>query len=278
MADTFLGFKYRGKTLNLNNNPDFNGFIKNEDLALELSSAPSFSNSTVNPLHGEHSIFTGVTKDSRVFNLDIILNSISLADYRLFLDWVNLDDSGWLEFDYNPGYYYKVKVEDLSGVRFYKVGNDIYNIELQITFATTEDWAAYELDPVTESYYQFDFATNSYVYNLFDLSITVNALSEDKFTITNKSKLDLYFELDFEGVGLNTQVEKSLPLPIAKIFVSNNFNGCTYYSKYGIAIDPNKNFLPGEINKAIVKPGEVIEYISVLDRPQFIRIIARERI
>ena len=96
------------------------------------------------------------------------------------------------------------------------------------------------------------------------------------FTINNKSNLDLYFELVFGTGVLNAEIDRISPA--MKIFYNNEIEGTVYYSKYGIAVDLNKNFARGDVVKSEIKPKSSVSYTSSSDDPIKIRIIARERI
>ena len=57
MDDKFIGFKYNGLTLGLDNDSNFNGFIINEGSDLNFSNLPSFSNEFAFPRFGDKLLF-----------------------------------------------------------------------------------------------------------------------------------------------------------------------------------------------------------------------------
>jgi hypothetical protein len=85
-TDQYVGFTYRNKTLSMEPNSDFIGFIENNGSDLQFFNAPDFSNEFVIPQFGEKTFYTGNTKSSRVIELNIQLDKITLSDYRDFLE------------------------------------------------------------------------------------------------------------------------------------------------------------------------------------------------
>lgn len=84
--DRYLGFTYRGKTMSMNSEADFYGFIENSGNDLSFANAPDFTNEFAVPQFGERTYYTGNTKSNRMFSLKIQLDKISLRKYREFLE------------------------------------------------------------------------------------------------------------------------------------------------------------------------------------------------
>jgi hypothetical protein len=91
MTDKYIGFKYRGKSLGMSASSDFKGFIENNGADLKFFNTPTFTNEFTPIAYGDKTIYTGNTKNNKTFNFLIHLVEISLADYKSFLNWLNLD-------------------------------------------------------------------------------------------------------------------------------------------------------------------------------------------
>jgi len=81
MADNFISFNFKNESLS-----DYNGKIINDGADLQIFSTPSFTNQFEFPKFGNRSLLTGVDKQNRTFNFNIILVDISLLRYKEFLN------------------------------------------------------------------------------------------------------------------------------------------------------------------------------------------------
>ena len=258
--DEYLGFTFNGKSLET-----FNGFIKNdfEELAFNM---PTFSNSFVTPTYGNKPFYLGNTKEHRTFELDIVLNEITLDKYRRFLEWLGMDKKGVLKFDYNPNYGYDVKLDNIEKANFVVVpqrdtncdpSDDKYIIEIPITFITTGDWAArwVHIEPVWKG---IDHPDNNDVDNdkvSPDNTWIVNPRADD-FTFYNRHSVNNAIKIEFKGtmeiLGVTLQGTTDPT-------VTN-----TYLSEYGIIIGSDGAFGSAkneegkyvEIPKLIIEPGK----------------------
>jgi hypothetical protein len=81
MADNFISFNFKNESLS-----DYNGKIINGGADLQIFSTPSFTNQFEFPKFGNRSLLTGVDKQNRTFNFNIILVDISFLRYKEFLN------------------------------------------------------------------------------------------------------------------------------------------------------------------------------------------------
>lgn len=237
--DKYLGFTFNGESLGMESNNDFNGFIKNdfEELAFNM---PTFSNSFVTPTYGDKPFYLGNTKEHRTFDLDIVLNEITLDEYRSFLKWLGMDKKGILKFHYNLNYGYDVKLDSIGKANFVVVQQcktngdpleDKYIIEIPITFITTGDWAARWVG--TEVYWSRgtsrDLVDNEKETDFLDFSGNV-------ITFNNKHNLPNYFILETDGEVIIEEIDGNSTEQDEWIIIPANTK---FFSQYGIGTISN---------------------------------------
>jgi len=149
MPDKYLSFNYKNASFsttayNLYN--DFKGFVINEGVDLTFFNPSNFSHEFVTPQFASQSYFMGTTQENREFNFLILLQGVTIVEYKTFLRWLNPKQEGILWFDYNENYGYDVKVNSISEGKFMVdpncisgVQNPTYNVELTVGFITKND-------------------------------------------------------------------------------------------------------------------------------------------
>lgn len=250
--DSYMGFTFNGTTLE-----SYKGFIKNEleELAFNM---PTFSNSFVTPPYGNRPFYLGNTKEHRTFELDVVLNEVTLDEYRDFLDWLGMDKKGVLVFDYNPNYGYDVKLDSIGKANFVVVPDcsdennpvDKYIIEVPIVFITTGDWAAKWVEEGRQVYWSNN---NGGTDKLIDNEDDENFIQVDgtSITIHNHHKIPNYFILEYIGGFIITEGSNTL-------FWDKDMIGTKiFYSQYGIVVDSTtKTFVPVDTASIIEIPAD----------------------
>jgi len=242
MADNFISFNFKNESLS-----DYNGKIINGGADLQIFSTPSFTNQFEFPKFGNRSLLTGVDKQNRTFNFNIILVDISFLRYKEFLNWLNLNDTGILSFDYNPNYGINVKLDSISSANIfpskYCEDEQLYSAELTIQFTTVGDWAARWIGQLAS----INFIEDESVFsNIIDNNegqdfITGQSYSTNKwsFDLINNHQLINYYIINF-----NIQNPYSIRIKI---------NGQDYYllkgdgtlfTEFGIALKEDGDFIP----------------------------------
>ena len=242
MADNFISFNFKNESLS-----DYNGKIINGGADLQIFSTPSFTNQFEFPKFGNRSLLTGVDKQNRTFNFNIILVDISLLRYKEFLNWLNLNDTGILSFDYNPNYGINVKMDSISSANIfpskYCEDGQLYSAELTVQFTSVGDWAARWIGQLASITFTEDESVFS---NIIDNNegqdfITAQSYSTNKwsFDLLNNHQLINYYIINF-----NIQNPYSIRIKI---------NGQDYYllkgdgtlfTEFGIALKQDGDFIP----------------------------------
>jgi hypothetical protein len=242
MADNFISFNFKNESLS-----DYNGKIINDGADLQIFSTPSFTNQFEFPKFGNRSLLTGVDKQNRTFNFNIILVDISFLRYKEFLNWLNLNDTGILSFDYNPNYGINVKLDSISPANIfpskYCEDEQLYSAELTIQFTTVGDWAARWIGQLASINFIED---ESNFTNLVDNNENQNFIIDHlynentwSFDLINNHQLINYYIINF-----NIQNPYSIRIKI---------NGQDYYllkgdgtlfTEFGIALKEDGDFIP----------------------------------
>ena len=277
MADNYLGFTFNGETIGIIGTEDYNGFIVNSGEDLKFSSAPGFSNEFASPALGDHSIYTGTTVDSRVFNFKIALKENTYAEFQSVLKWLGTREEGYLIFDYNPDFGYMVKVNSISEATYVVQYDDKYNIEFDVEFITTGDWAAYELETST-ALYTYTLGANIDTTGVTKSFIVDYTFSTGALVLTNNSQVTQYFTVYDPG---NTVVITNTTADPDIIIWSNDESGnMTYYSQYGISITATGVFGDNiAIASCAIESGQSITFTSSgLTSSCILTILARQNI
>ena len=205
MADNYLGFRFNGENIGLESGDDYVGFIINSGDDLKFSSSPEFSNEFASPTLGDNAIYTGTTVSSRTFNFRVALKENTFADFQAVLKWLDKEATGYLIFDYNDTFGYMVKIASIGEASYVAQYDGVtYNIEFDISFVTTGDWAAYELDTDTS-------ATDPqlFTYDQSDTTLQNNSSFEYQwqtssafphFTYKNKSQLNQSVIISYSSI------------------------------------------------------------------------------
>lgn len=117
--------------------------IQNKGEDLSHPSQPTFENQIVSPLYQGTSYLAGVNKKDRVFSFNCWANALTLEQSRSMLNWLSVYKVGKLSLDYNPDFFYNVKISTISDFKHMPINNDnTVNYEFTITFTTLEEIAA----------------------------------------------------------------------------------------------------------------------------------------
>lgn len=253
MADKYLSFKFGDKHLN---DSTWNGFISREDLNIDIPSAPEFDDEYSDSGFGSTNYFLGTNISQRTFNFHIVLNPITLTNYRKFLNWLSVDAVGDLVLDFNTDWKYLVKVSEIGETSIIPVADNKYIVELDVSFTTIYDWAAvYNKSETIMSIKGQD------INPILDDSIYIS--NDGIITIINKFNLPMYLIFNFEfdtGQGIDTVTieknENNIYNTIYKInrsSISTEIKDFSIYTKYGFILDSTNNFIKSEVNIGVFK-------------------------
>jgi hypothetical protein len=246
MADNFISFNFKNESLS-----DYNGKIINDGADLQIFSTPSFTNQFEFPKFGNKSLLTGVDKQNRTFNFNIILVDISFLRYKEFLNWLNLNDTGILSFDYNPNYGINVKLDSISPANIfpskYCEDEQLYSAELTIQFTTVGDWAARWIGQIPSITFTVNPPSSTNIIDnnegqdfITDI-IQSNNTNKWSFHLINNHQLVNYYIVNF-----NIESPHSITIKI------NNENyyvlkgDGTLFTEFGIALKEDGDFIPIE--------------------------------
>jgi len=255
-TDNYLGFTYRGKTLGMKENADFTGFIENSGSDLQFFNTPDFTNEFVEMQFGERTFYRGNTKSNRSFDLNLQLDKITLTEYKEFLEWLNLDDKGFLVFDYNPDYGFEVKVNSISNSEFHVMKeencDDKYYINLSIGFITVNDFASIWRETYEEKVFFPIPDPNTNDITLIDNEKDLNFIQDegdDEYIIFNHHNLKNYFVIEFDNT---LSIQTTDATPISLVTVTGAGTGAKYFSEFGIALKADGTFVSvGDSNPLI---------------------------
>lgn len=79
-TDNFLHFTYRGT-----NSSTHKAFITGELGELRLNAIPQITNEFATPMFGKRSYYLGTTIENKNIEVKIVLNEVTLDEYRSFL-------------------------------------------------------------------------------------------------------------------------------------------------------------------------------------------------
>lgn len=241
MTDNYLGFTYGGTHSSV-----YNAFIVNEGSDLKFYNTPSFSNEFAFPKFGENSVLLGINKENREISFRLFLKEVSLTSYREFLNWLKPNpQSKAFYFDYESEFEYNVVVNSIGEGSFTVnpncgVDNETYNVELDISFSTVGDYAAVARNLAPVIFNNDLLATTGVVIgdSYANIQYSSNTLT---LTIENDLNEDFFFTLVINNMSASIienvtidQIEFDIPAQTTVYF----------YSKYGILIDQNNNFIP----------------------------------
>ena len=244
MADNFISFNFKNESLS-----DYNGKIINGGADLQIFSTPSFTNQFEFPKFGNRSLLTGVDKQNRTFNFNIILVDISLLRYKEFLNWLNLNDTGILSFDYNPNYGINVKMESISSANIfpskYCEDGQLYSAELTVQFTTVGDWAARWIGQLASINFiedESDFSNiidNNEGQDFITGIIEPDNTNKWSFGLINNHQLVNYYIVNF-----NIDDPHSITIKINDEDYYVLKGQGTLFTEFGIALKEDGDFIP----------------------------------
>lgn len=250
-TDSYLGFSYNGKTLNMKPGADFTGFIENSGNDLQFFNTPDFTNEFVNTQFGEKTFYTGNTKTNRRLEFDIQLDKITLEKYKEFLEWLNLDDTGFLVLDYNSNYGFEVKIDSISNSEFHVTRedncDDKYYVNLTISFITITDFAAIWKQTYEEDVFWSDGEEDILIDNSKG-QVFIEAETGDIFKIFNRHNLKNYIVIEFDG---NLKIETVGSGSSVLVDFEGAGAGAKYFSEFGIALKADGSFIACGLNPSI---------------------------
>lgn len=253
MADKYLSFKFGDKHLN---DSTWNGFISREDLNIDIPSAPEFDDQYSDSEFGSTNYFLGTNISQRTFQFHIVLNPITLDNYRKFLGWLSIDKVGDLVLDFNTNWKYIVKVSSIEESSIIPVAGetDKYIIELDVSFTTVYDWAAI-YDGSDSTSINLMLANDHAMYGYFLNEDYVIEKTNNIITVRNPFNLPMYLVFNFEfgeETGVNVVEIKNNNVSFYKIENSELLK-FSIYTKYGFILDSADNFIKSTINKGVLK-------------------------
>lgn len=126
---------------------DFKVWITNNH-DLQFNSAPSFSDTFTAPVFAQSRYHENTKIEKQDFKLKLAAINITKQEWRAINEWLSPQQIGALSFGWNKNHYYNVKVTSApAGTIWIKnsvdhVLEELYIVTFEITFSTTEDWAA----------------------------------------------------------------------------------------------------------------------------------------
>ena len=122
IMDDFTGFTWRG----VDAFSTFGAFIINNKNSLKFYNGPTYSNEYTKPMfESAAGQLTGVNFQTQKIDFTIGIYWISEEDYRQMIYWLHPYEINTLTFDFEPNYYYQVKLASIeNGIR-YIIGHEI---------------------------------------------------------------------------------------------------------------------------------------------------------
>lgn len=296
MIDKYLGFTYKGK-----HSSEFNAFIINEGEDLMFPNFPSFSNEVIFPQFGEIGHYMGRNVESREISFTIFASNLTKKGYREMLRWLTEESSenSLLQFDYNLYFGYRVRLDSIDEGAFIPEvncdeGPNTYAVELNVSFITTNDWAAQYVHDIEIPLINERFISYA---NLFDFSIrkTFSIHSTYEVRVENRGNLPIFInleilpfvdkDLDIYEDSLNVLVKKrnlnrEEELSIIYEFQSGQADRTFVLGKYGLILGESEEgesfFLSFKKNEGVLKidPKEtsLIEISSTLAQNDSVKV------
>ena len=209
----------------------YNLIIQNKGEDLSYPSQPNFENQVVSPLYQGTSYLAGINKKERIFNFNCWADSLTYLSLKEMLNWLSVNKISKLVLDYNPDFFYNVKIASISDFRHMAINMDeTANYEFTISFVTVEDFAAQSLNSYTSVSGVGSnglplgtiIGNDIYFYNTYSLPMHID------FTINSTS-----------GILIKKNDVKYYEYPVNGNYSLN--------SKYGLCINSN-NQLIEEVN------------------------------
>lgn len=213
--DSFTGFTWRG----VDAWDNFGAFIVNNKNSLKFYNGATWSNNyTKSQFESSSTQLTGLTFSTQKIDFTIGVYWFNEEQYRQLIYWLNPYEINTLTFDFEPRYYYQVKLASVAEGTRYVIGKETrqgkviyeYYTEMKLSFEVQGPNCAYAKIP-----YQFDnINIDDGIVHQFnstddnkpsDLSYPINVLFNfnlDKIAKDIKSSnsiLNLNFEVSYKG-------------------------------------------------------------------------------
>ena len=259
----------------------YNLYIQNNGEDLSYPSQPNFENQLVSPLYQGTNFLAGVNETARVFNFNCWVDSITRKQMIDLKRWLSVKRVGKLILDYNPNFYYNVKLNQISDFKHLAFNEDeTANYEFQISFITVEDFSA--ISNITYS----SAATSEVNADGFERGFTNNNASTKDIFFYNFYNSPFPLNLTFTNltnfiISKNDTVHYDYAgLPAANYFIDTKYGFCinstpvlaeslsptTAINLGSMMIDSNISFFSGVISGTSVvgfTPQANIRYINI---------------
>lgn len=226
---TYLHFNFNGIS-----SENYNLIVQNKGEDLSYPSQPVFENQVVSPLYQGTSYLAGVNKKDRTFNFSCWADSLTLNQTKEMLNWLSVYKVGKLSLDYNPDFFYNVKIASISDFKHLPINADgTINYEFSISFTTLEEFAA-----------QSNTLYNS-VLNFAPNGLPCGMVDGDDIYFYNTYSLPLYLNFNIvsiSGITINKNDITYYSYPVTGTYTLN--------SKYGFCLN-NDGKLIEEVNPSL---------------------------
>lgn len=281
--DRFATFSWDGKDA-----WDFGAFIINENReGLKFYNGPSFSNEYTSPQFGHNKQLMGVNFEQQKINFKIGVYWISEEDYRKFVYWLNPLVIGNLRFDFEPNWFYLVKLAGVQDSKRVVVGYENnsprYYTEMELSFEIQGEPCAYAWEKFTWT----EGPSNTYKLSSNDRSdLPVDVDLQISFTTTEKSEGSIIasmfytngntttskvlFDVSLKNLTYDSQQEYDYNLTYSSkdglLYISfagekyqllNLLTTTTSGQEFVDSMQVNKLQLPGQFNHSSVDYGKI---------------------
>lgn len=126
---------------------NFKVWITNKN-DLKRNMTPNFTDKFNTPTYGQVRYYEGTTIDKQDITFNCVAINITANEWRAITNWLSPLAVGKLRFDWNPHYYYVVKLSKAITGEYWALNNvdpilgNLYNVTFSVSFSTVYDWAA----------------------------------------------------------------------------------------------------------------------------------------
>lgn len=139
--------KYTNFSFNDLRSENFKVWITNK-ADLKRNMTPDFTDKFNTPTYGKIRYYEGTTVEKQDIDIQCVAVNITANEWRAITNWLSPLAVGKLRFEWNPHYYYVVKLSKAISGEYWSLNSvdpilgNLFNVTFSISFTTVYDWAA----------------------------------------------------------------------------------------------------------------------------------------